>query len=440
MKIVMIGGGYVGLVTGACFSEFGFDVICVDNDQAKIDMLNDGGVPIYEPGLENLVSKNVKAGRLRFTRDLGMAVQGVDAIFIAVGTPTRRGDGHADLVYVNAVIDELCSVLQHETTIVTKSTVPVGTGKYIKDKFAEQRPDLKVHIASNPEFLREGSAIEDFMRPNRVVVGVDSMEAEQVLSRLYRPLNLNQTPLVVTGIETAELIKYAANGFLATKISFINEIANLCEVCGADVQEVARGMGLDQRIGSKFLHVGPGYGGSCFPKDTRALAQTAMSFGVDLKLIDAVIAVNDERKLSMGPRIESILKGVHGKKIAILGLAFKPNTDDMRESPSLDIISYLKDRGAILSLYDPESMVEAQKLLPQSDMIWAENPYSALTEAEAVVIITEWNEFRALDLDRVRALLKSPCIIDLRNIYKLNEMRDAGFDYFSLGRENILST
>ncbi len=437
MRITMIGSGYVGLVSGACFSEFGHDVVCVDKDPGKIGALQKGEIPIYEPGLDDLVQRNVSAGRLTFTTDLASAVPGSDAVFIAVGTPSRRGDGHADLTYVFAAAREVADLLDGYALIVTKSTVPVGTGARVRQVVAERLKETgssaTFDVASNPEFLREGSAIDDFMRPNRVVCGVEDGQARTVMQRLYRPLSLRETPMLFTSIETAELIKYAANAFLATKITFINEMADLCEQVGADVQDLARGIGLDQRIGSKFLHPGPGYGGSCFPKDTRALLATAEEASVPLGVVSAAVTANDRRKRVMSRRIIGACGGsVEGKTIAVLGLTFKPNTDDMRDSPSLDIVPALQHAGAAVRAFDPEGMKEASRLL--ENVTFCTDAYDAMNGADAVVIITEWNQFRALDLDRARSLLKRPVMVDLRNIYRPEELDGTGFIYHSIGR------
>ena len=433
MRIAVIGTGYVGLVSGACFSEFGVNVVCVDKDQAKIGALQRGKMPIYEPGLETLVDSNVRAGRLSFTTDLKAAVDGADAVFIAVGTPSRRGDGHADLSYVFAAAEEVAAALDGYTVVVTKSTVPVGTGREVARIIRNARPDADFDVASNPEFLREGSAINDFMRPDRVVIGTDGERARQLLRALYRPLYLIETPIIFTNLETAELIKYAANTFLATKITFINEIADLCERVGADVHDVAKGIGLDGRIGRKFLHPGPGYGGSCFPKDTLALVRNAQEVGSPLRIVETVVAVNDARKERMAERIINVCgRPMSGKTIAILGLTFKPNTDDMRESPSLTIIPALQRAGATVRAFDPEGMREAKLLLP--DVTYCRDAYDAMSGADALVILTEWNEFRALDLDRVKRLLRRPLILDLRNIYNPDEMAAAGFEYDCIGR------
>ena len=437
MRIAMIGTGYVGLVSGACFSEFGVSVTCVDKDADKIARLQRCEVPIYEPGLDQLVAVNKAAGRLAFTTDLRAALDGADAVFIAVGTPSRRGDGHADLTYVFAAADEIAQALAERpdsrTVIVTKSTVPVGTGRQLADILAKRLPAGAFDVASNPEFLREGSAIQDFMRPDRVVIGTDSEHARTVLRALYRPLYLLETPVVFTTIETAELIKYAANAFLATKITFINQVADLCEAVGADVQDVARGIGLDGRIGRKFLHAGPGFGGSCFPKDCAALVRTAEEAGRRMTMVEDVLDINDSRKRGMADRIVAACGGtVTGKTIAVLGLTFKPNTDDMRDSPSLSILPPLLEAGATIRAFDPEGMVEAKKLMP--DLDYCGEAYQALEGADALVLVTEWNEFRALDLARVKVLLRSPVIIDLRNVYQPDEMAAAGFIYHSIGR------
>ncbi len=436
MRIAMIGTGYVGLVSGACFSEFGIDVICVDKDESKIEGLKQNRMPIYEPGLDTLVADNVKAGRLSFTTDLKAAVAQVDAVFIAVGTPSRRGDGHADLSYVYSAAREIAEALDGYTVVVTKSTVPVGTGREVARIIRETRPDADFDVVSNPEFLREGSAINDFMRPDRVVIGTGSERARAVMKQLYRVLYLIETPIVFTSLETSELIKYAANTFLAAKITFINEIADLCEAVGADVHDVAKGIGLDGRIGKKFLHPGPGYGGSCFPKDTLALVRTARDKGSPLRIIETVVAINDERKRRMADKIISACGGsVRGKTIAVLGLTFKPNTDDMRDSPSLEIIPALQRAGATVKAFDPEGMDEARRML--DDVLFCDNAYDTLENADALAILTEWNEFRALDIPRVKSLLKEPIIVDLRNIYSPEEMRVAGLRYISIGRPGV---
>ena len=436
MRIAMIGTGYVGLVSGACFSEFGVSVTCVDQDRAKILRLERGEMPIFEPGLDQLVASNRAAGRLAFTTDLKTAVAGADAVFVAVGTPSRRGDGHADLSHVVAAAEEIAAALAEaeagRTVVVTKSTVPVGTGRRVERILQKALPPGRFDVASNPEFLREGSAIEDFMRPDRVVIGTDSEHARTVLGALYRPLYLLETPMVFTSVETAELIKYAANAFLATKITFINEVADLCERVGADVQDVARGIGLDGRIGRKFLHAGPGFGGSCFPKDCQALVRTAEEAEAPLRIVDTVLKVNEARKRHMAERIERVCGGVRGKPIAALGLTFKPNTDDMRDSPSLSILPALAAAGARVRAFDPEGMAEAKKLMPELD--YCADAYEAMAGADALILITEWNAFRALDLARAKQLLRRPLVIDLRNIYKPEEMRAAGLQYHSIGR------
>jgi UDPglucose 6-dehydrogenase len=439
MRIAMIGTGYVGLVSGACFSQFGIDVTCVDMDERKIASLKQGEIPIYEPGLEELVGANANAGRLHFTTNLAEGVSGADAVFIAVGTPSRRGDGHADLSYVYAAAKQIAEALDRYTVIVTKSTVPVGTGAEVERIVRETRPNADFDVVSNPEFLREGSAIEDFMRPDRVVIGTLSERAQEVMRALYRPLSLIETPILFTRRETAELVKYATNAFLATKITFINEIADLCEKVGADVHDVARGIGLDGRIGRKFLHAGPGYGGSCFPKDTLALVRTAQEFGAEMRIVDSVVGVNAARKKRMADRVVEACDGdVKGKTVAVLGTTFKPNTDDMRESPSLDIIPGLQAKGARVQAYDPAGMNEAKKLL--SDVHWCGDAYAAIDGADAIVLVTEWNEFRSLDLDRVKSLMKRPVMVDLRNVYDPGMMVDAGFVYTSIGRMNPTPT
>jgi UDPglucose 6-dehydrogenase len=433
MRVVMIGAGYVGLVSGACFSEFGVDVTCVDKDARRIEALRQGRMPIFEPGLENLVRGNVKDGRLAFSTDLAKAVAGADAAFIAVGTPSRRGDGHADLTYVYQAAREIAAAMTDYLVVVTKSTVPVGTGREVGRIIRAARPDAEFDVVSNPEFLREGSAINDFMRPDRIVIGTESERAREAMRRLYRPLYLIETPIVFTGLETSELIKYTANSFLAAKISFINEIADLCEKVGADVHDVARGIGLDGRIGRKFLHPGPGYGGSCFPKDALALVKTAQDAGAPLRLVEAVIAANDRRKQQMAGRVIAACGGsVKGRKVAVLGLTFKPNTDDMRDSPSLVILPALRAAGAEISAFDPEGMAEARQLMPE--VHYCKSAEEAMTGADAMVLLTEWNEFRALDPHRIRALLRSPVVIDLRNVYNPADMREAGLQYSSVGR------
>jgi UDPglucose 6-dehydrogenase len=437
MKIAMIGTGYVGLVSGACLSEFGHDVVCIDKDAAKVAALRAGTIPIFEPGLDEVVAANEKAGRLSFATDMASAVSGAEAVFIAVGTPSRRGDGHADLSYVFAAAEELAAHLQGYTVVVTKSTVPVGTSRKVKDIIARVRPDVSFDVASNPEFLREGSAIEDFRRPDRIVVGCDTDRARDVIREIYRPLYLHETPILFTSPESSELIKYAANAFLATKITFINEMAELCEKVGADVQDVARGIGLDGRIGSKFLHAGPGFGGSCFPKDTLALLRTAQEAGAPTRVVEAVVTVNEARKTRMAEKIEQAFGGVAGKTIAVLGLTFKPNTDDMRDAPSLVIVPHLQAKGAAIRAYDPEGAAEARKLL---NIALCANAYEALDGADGVVILTEWNEFRALDIARMKALLKRALMVDLRNIYRPAQMAAAGFTYVSVGRAAVSSS
>jgi UDPglucose 6-dehydrogenase len=437
MRIAMIGTGYVGLVSGACFSEFGVSVTCVDKDADKIARLGRGEIPIFEPGLDQLVATNVASSRLSFTTDLKAALDGAEAVFIAVGTPSRRGDGHADLSYVFAAAAEIAEGLTHfsgnRTVVVTKSTVPVGTGRRVENILRKTLPASAFDVASNPEFLREGSAIQDFMRPDRIVIGTDSEHARSVLRALYRPLYLLETPVAFTTIETAELIKYAANAFLATKITFINQIADLCEAVGADVQDVAHGIGLDGRIGRKFLHAGPGFGGSCFPKDCAALVRTAEEAGSPLSIIETVLQVNETRKRAMAERIVTACGGsVAGKTVAVLGLTFKPNTDDMRDSPSLAILPLLAEAGATIRAFDPEGMDEARKLM--SELHYCADAYAAIEGADVLVLVTEWNEFRALDLDRVKALLRGPVVIDLRNIYQADEMAAAGLVYHSIGR------
>lgn len=436
MKIAMIGTGYVGLVSGACFSEFGVEVVCVDKDEEKINKLKAGECPIYEPGLENLVANNVAAKRLSFTTDLKTGVKGADAVFIAVGTPSRRGGGHADLSYVYGAAKEVAEAMDGYTVIVTKSTVPVGTGREVKRIVAEARPDAEFDVASNPEFLREGAAISDFMRPDRVVIGTETERAADVLSELYRPLYLLETPIVQTTLETAELTKYAANTFLATKITFINEFADLCEKVGANVQDVARGIGLDGRIGNKFLHAGPGYGGSCFPKDTLALVQTAKDAGAPIRIVETVVDINEKRKTQMAEKVVAACGGsVANKTVAVLGLTFKPDTDDMRDSPSLVIVPELQKAGASIQAYDPQGMKEAAHLF--EDVVFCEGPYETMQGADVLVIVTEWNAFRALDFERVKSLLKTPILVDLRNIYNLQDMKRAGFTYYSVGREAL---
>ncbi len=432
-RLVMVGAGYVGLVSGACLSDFGHSVVCVDKDPAKIALLEKGQMPIYEPGLAELVMKNVKAGRLSFSLDLAGSVAGADAVFIAVGTPSRRGDGHADLSYVYAAAREIAASLTGYCVIVTKSTVPVGTGDEVERIIREARPDLEFAVVSNPEFLREGAAISDFKRPDRIVVGAGDERAREVMREVYRPLYLNQAPLLFTDRRTSELIKYAGNAFLATKITFINEIADLCEAVGADVQQVARGIGLDNRIGSKFLHAGPGYGGSCFPKDTLALIKTAQDEGAPVRIVETVAAVNEQRKRAMARKVIQAMGGeARGKRVALLGLAFKPNTDDMRDAPSIAIVQGLQDAGAKVAAFDPEAMEQARMVL--TDVDYAADPYACAEGADALVIVTEWEQFRALDLKRLKAALKSPVLVDLRNVYAPEEARKQGFSYVSVGR------
>ena len=433
MRIAMIGTGYVGLVSGTCFSDFGHEVTCIDKDEGKVDALRAGRIPIYEPGLESLVASNARAGRLRFSTDLAEAVPQAGAVFIAVGTPSRRGDGHADLSYVYAAAREMAEYLAPGTVIITKSTVPVGTGDEVLRIIREVRPDLDISVASNPEFLREGAAIEDFKHPDRIVIGCEDQRAEQVLREIYRPLFLNKSPIVTMSRRGAELTKYAANAFLATKISFINEVADLCEKVGADVQDVARGIGLDNRIGSKFLHAGPGYGGSCFPKDTLALLKTGEDYESPLRIVEAVVTVNNNRKRSMGRKIIQAMGGsVQGKTVAILGLTFKPNTDDMRDSPAISIIQALQDNGAAIRAYDPEGMEQAAAEL--TDVTFCDGAYAAMENADAAVIVTEWDVFRALDFNRMKDLLNEPILIDLRNIYVRDDVERQGFAYVAVGR------
>jgi UDPglucose 6-dehydrogenase len=437
MRIVMIGAGYVGLVSGACLSEFGHEVVCVDNDPARIRALEGGVIPIYEPGLDEIVAANMRAGRLSFTDDVSSAVRRAEAVFIAVGTPTRRGDGHADLSYVYQAAKDIAANLDGYTVVVTKSTVPVGTGREVYDIIRTARPDADFDVASNPEFLREGSAIEDFRRPDRVVVGCDSDRAREVMTEIYRPLFINETPMLFTGRESAEMIKYASNAFLATKITFINEMADLCEKVGADVKDVSRGIGLDKRIGAKFLHAGPGFGGSCFPKDTLALLKTSQDHGVTTRIVEAVVNVNDTRKLAMADKIAAAFGGdMQGKTVALLGLTFKPNTDDMRDAPSLAIVPALQAMGARVRAFDPEGMEQAKKLM---DVETCADAYETMAGADGLVLLTEWNEFRALNMVRVRDLLKHKVIVDLRNIYAPEQMQAYGFSYFSIGRAAALA-
>lgn len=434
MKIAVVGTGYVGLVSGACFSEFGFDVVCVDQDEQKIATLREGKIPIYEPQLDTLVHNNVVRRRLSFTTNLAEAMDGAAAVFIAVGTPSRRGDGYADLTYVFAAAETIAQNIKDYTVVATKSTVPVGTGRKVADIIRKTNPTARFDMVSNPEFLREGSAINDFMRPDRVVIGCETDAAKEVMQQLYRPLFLLETPVMFTNLETAELTKYASNAFLAMKISFINQVSDLCEKVGANVHDVARGIGLDGRIGSKFLHPGPGYGGSCFPKDTLALVKTAQDANSPISLIEATVAFNEMRKLKMVDRIEAALDGtVSGKRIALLGLTFKPNTDDMRDSPSLVIVPELIKRGATVKAHDPVGMGEARKHFGES-ITYCEEPYDAMAGSDALVILTEWNSYRALDIAKVKEALNQPVVVDLRNIYRPVEMRQAGISYTSLGR------
>jgi UDPglucose 6-dehydrogenase len=433
MKITMIGSGYVGLVSGACFSDFGHDVVCVDKDASKIEALHAGRMPIYEPGLDQLVATNVAAGRLTFTTDLAAAVAGADAIFIAVGTPSRRGDGHADLTYVFEATREIAAAVTGPTVVVTKSTVPVGTGDRVEEILREERPDVEIAVVSNPEFLREGAAIGDFKRPDRIVIGTDDPRAQDVMRQVYRPLYLNESPILFTGRRTSELIKYAANAFLATKITFINEIADLCEAVGANVQDVSRGIGLDNRIGAKFLHAGPGYGGSCFPKDTLALLKTAEDHESPVHIVEAVVKVNDSRKRAMGRKVLHALGDEpRGKTVAVLGLTFKPNTDDMRDAPSLAVVQSLQDAGVTVRAFDPEGMEAAKAMMP--GVIFCKDAYEAATGADAVTIVTEWDTFRALDLRRLASVMAAPVMVDLRNVYRPDDVRKLGFAYSSVGR------
>jgi UDPglucose 6-dehydrogenase len=433
MRITMIGSGYVGLVSGVCFADFGHDVICVDKDVSKIEALQRGEIPIFEPGLEQLVADNVRAGRLSFTTEVEASVAASDVVFIAVGTPSRRGDGHADLSYVYAAAREIAQHVDGFTVIVTKSTVPVGTGDEVERIIRETNPQADVAVVSNPEFLREGAAIEDFKRPDRIVIGLNDDRARGVMTEVYRPLYLNQAPLLFTARRTSELIKYAANAFLAMKITFINEMADLCEKVGANVQEVSRGIGLDGRIGSKFLHAGPGYGGSCFPKDTLALAKTAQDFDTPVRLIETTISINDNRKRAMGRKVIAAMGGdIRGKAIAVLGLTFKPNTDDMRDSPAISVIQTLQDAGATVTGYDPEGMDNARLVI--DNITYADDAYGAARGADALVIVTESNQFRALDFARLKSIMKSPVLVDLRNIYRHEEVTKHGFAYTSIGR------
>jgi UDPglucose 6-dehydrogenase len=436
MRVAMIGSGYVGLVSGACFADFGHTVCCVDKDPGKIAALKRGEMPIFEPGLPELVAKNVREGRLSFATELTEPVRNAEAVFIGVGTPSRRGDGFADLTYVHQAAAEIAAAIDGYTVVVTKSTVPVGTGDEVERIIAETRPGAAFAVVSNPEFLREGAAIADFKRPDRIVIGTEDERAKVVMSELYRPLYLNHAPVLFTSRRTAELTKYAANAFLATKITFINEIADLCEKVGANVQEVARGMGLDNRIGSKFLHAGPGYGGSCFPKDTLALIKTAQDYGAPMRIVEAVAAVNEQRKRAMGRKVVAACGGnVRGKTVAVLGLTFKPNTDDMRDAPSLAVIAALQDAGARVRAYDPEGMEQAKSVL--TDVEYAPDPYACAEGADALAIVTEWDAFRALDLPRVKRIMRAPVIVDLRNVYRPHDMRRHGFAYVSIGRPPI---
>jgi UDPglucose 6-dehydrogenase len=436
MRIAMIGTGYVGLVSGACFADFGHDVICVDKDEKKIAALHRGEIPIYEPGLDELVATNVKAKRLSFTTDLSKPVADADAVFIAVGTPSRRGDGHADLSYVYAAAKEIAQSLSGFTVVVTKSTVPVGTGDEVERIIREANPKADVVVASNPEFLREGAAIRDFKFPDRVVVGTSDERGRKVMGDIYRPLSLNQAPLMFTERRTAEMIKYAANAFLATKITFINEIADLSEKVGANVQEVARGIGLDNRIGTKFLHAGPGFGGSCFPKDTKALIKIAQDYDVSLRIVESVLAVNENRKRAMARKVSQALGGsLRGKTIAVLGLTFKPDTDDMRDAPSIPLVTGLLDMGAKVKAFDPVGMEQAKAELPS--IVYSEDAYSCAQGADALVVVTEWVQFRGLDLDRLKSVMAQPVVVDLRNIFSPEDMRAAGFTYESIGRPSV---
>jgi UDPglucose 6-dehydrogenase len=435
MKIAMVGSGYVGLVSGACFADFGHDVVCIDKDQNKIDRLHAGIMPIYEPGLDALVESNVKAGRLAFTTSLAEGIAGANAIFIAVGTPSRRGDGHADLTFVYEVAQDVGEKLANDAVVVTKSTVPVGTGDEVERIIRETGTSHRFSVVSNPEFLREGAAIGDFKRPDRIVIGAEDEFGREVMREVYRPLFLNESPILFVSRRTSELIKYAANAFLATKITFINEMADLCEKVGANVQDVSRGIGMDNRIGSKFLHAGPGYGGSCFPKDTLALLKTAEDYDSPTRIVEAVVKVNDSRKRAMGRKVVDALGGIEaarGKKAALLGLTFKPNTDDMRDSPAIAVAQTLMDAGVVVSAYDPEGMEQARPLLPE--VVMCDNPYAAIEGADVVVIVTEWDAFRALDFKRVKELANAPVLVDLRNIYNPEDMAAAGFTYVSVGR------
>ena len=435
MKIAIVGSGYVGLVTGVCLADFGHDVTCIDKDEAKIAALEQGEVPIYEPGLSELVKSNVAGGRLSFTTNLATSVSQADVVFIAVGTPSRRGDGHADLSFVYAVAREVAQAVEGFTVVVTKSTVPVGTGDEVAHIIASVNPEADVAVVSNPEFLREGAAIDDFKRPDRIVIGIDDERAREVMNEVYRPLYLNQAPILFTDRRTSELITNAANAFLAMKITFINEVADLCEATGANVQEVARGIGLDNRIGAKFLHAGPGYGGSCFPKDTTALVKIGQDHGSPMRLVETTVSINEQRKRAMSRKVIAACGGdVRGRTIGVLGLTFKPNTDDMREAPALDIVRGLQDRGAKVVAFDPQGMKAARELMEGVD--FAENAYDVADAADAIVLVTEWNEFRSLDLDRLKSAMKAPVFVDLRNVYRPHEMRRHGFTYVSIGRSD----
>jgi len=436
MKIAMVGSGYVGLVSGACFADFGHDVVCIDKDSAKIEQLENGIMPIYEPGLDALVEANVRAGRLSFTTDLAAGIRGAGAVFVAVGTPSRRGDGHADLSFVYAVAQEVGETLENDAVVVTKSTVPVGTGDEVERILRESGCTHQVSVVSNPEFLREGAAIGDFKRPDRIVIGAEDEFGREMMREVYRPLFLNESPILFVSRRSSELIKYAANAFLATKITFINEMADLCEKVGANVQDVSRGIGMDNRIGSKFLHAGPGYGGSCFPKDTLALLKTAEDYDSPIRIVEAVVAVNESRKRAMGRKVLDALGGMdvaRGKKVALLGLTFKPNTDDMRDSPAIAVAQALTDAGVIVAAYDPEGMELAKPLMPSVEM--CASPYEAIRDADAISIVTEWDAFRALDFQRIKQLAKAPVLVDLRNIYRPEDVRAAGFTYSSIGRD-----
>jgi len=436
MRIGMVGTGYVGLVSGTCFAEFGHDVICVDKDESKIQRLKNGEVPIFEPGLEDLLKRQIEGGRIKFTSDISEAVSGCDAVFIAVGTPSRKFSRDADLSYVYGAAREIAQNLDGYTVVVNKSTVPVGTGSEVERIIRDENPDAQFDVASNPEFLREGAAIDDFMRPDRVVVGTSSEKAREVMGEVYRPLYISETPILFTERETAEVTKYAANAFLATKISFINEIADLCEQVGADVQQVAKGIGLDGRVGAKFLHAGPGYGGSCFPKDTLALTRAGQKYNAPQRIVETVVSVNEDRKARMADKIVKAAGGnVRGKKIGVLGVAFKPNTDDMRDAPALTIIPTLQQAGASVAAYDPESMEEAKELM--DDVTWCNDAYEVAKDADILAIITEWNEFRALDLTRISESMAGNLLVDLRNVYKTQDMQGKGFNYISVGRIRV---